>query len=117
MLSRWEEALKLPIRPPDATLAQRQAKVQARWQAIGDSSAKATIAALRTAARTENVNVLRNTPTLGTDTIEMPFEPGSYNAAQVQELAVLLWPAHRGLAMRYSSGFLLDLSRLDSDLL
>lgn len=117
LLGAWETIMRLPVRPAGATVSQRQAKVAARFQTLGDASARATLAALRTAARTEAIVVFRNEPDPLVDTIEVPFEAGSYDAAQILELAEVLWPAHREVRLRFSTGFLLDVSRLDEDTL
>lgn len=114
-LADWERVLELPVRPPAATVEQRRAKVLARFQAASTSQSRELLAALQTAAGAATLNVYENTPVNLVDTIEVPFDPGTYNAAQVEALALVMWPAHRGLEMRYSAGFLLDASRLDQD--
>lgn len=117
LLSEWEHVMGLPVAPPDATVGARQDNVAARFTTIGDGRAKTTLAALRKAARTEAIVVKRNTPQNLVDTIETPYAPGSYSAAQIEALAENIWPAHREILMRYEAGFLLDISRLDEDAL
>jgi uncharacterized protein YmfQ (DUF2313 family) len=114
-LAVWEKALGLPVQPVDATVEQRRSKVTARLQAISNESAITTMATLRAAAGTSQIDVLENTPGPLQDTIVLPFDPASYNAAQVEAIANVLWPAHRRIVMHYSQGFILDASRLDAD--
>lgn len=110
----WETVVGLPPAPDGATDAQRHSKIAARLQTMGDGSANTTVEALRQAGGNQ-INVLINTPVPLVDTLEMPYDPDTYNAAQVEALAERIWPAHRDLVMHYSQGFLLDASRLDSD--
>lgn len=116
-LARWESILELPIKPAGATVAQRVDKVAAALRKLDSSSAADTNDTLRSSVPGSAVIIFENDPAPLEDTIQLPFDPGSYNAAQVQALAQRLWPAHRLLHMRYSAGFILDVSRLDVDTL
>jgi uncharacterized protein YmfQ (DUF2313 family) len=117
MLALWEATLGLPVAPPTATVEQRRDKILARFQAINASSSQATIAALETAAGGTEVVVHENTPTALTDTLEIPYDPGSYNSAMIEAAARIMWPAHRDIETEYSEGFILDVARIDEDLL
>lgn len=117
MLALWEAQLGLPINPPDATVPQRLSKVNAALRKLDAGSAAGYIAALSAAIDTNAWTLLRDTPANLVDTLQIPYAPGSYNAAQVEEIARRMHPAHRELRMRYEEGFLLDLARLDHDLL
>jgi uncharacterized protein YmfQ (DUF2313 family) len=117
MLGSWEAILKLPVEPVGATVVQRRQKVYARFRALATSSALDTYETLQAAAGGTPFTIHRNTPVKGQDTIELPFEPGSYTAAQMEEIASIIWPAHRQLFFQYSTGFVLDVARLDSEVL
>lgn len=115
MLALWEMQLGLPIEPQDATVSQRVGKVTAVLQALGAGSAARFIATLTTAINSSDWVLLRDDPAPFVDTLQVPFEPGSYQAVQVEMIARQLYPAHRQLNMRYLVGFLLDRSLMDVD--
>lgn len=117
LLGAWERLLGLPVEPPAATVTQRQAKVGGRLQSINSSAAGDTVEAIRTAAGASSIVVYENDPAPLVDTIEVPFNPSTYNSTQVEALARRIWPAHRSIQMRYSIGFVLDASLLDQDAL
>jgi uncharacterized protein YmfQ (DUF2313 family) len=116
LLALWEKTLSLPARPAAATEAQRRAKVQAVLRSVGGSSSAETLTALA-AAMAGSFTVSRDTPTPLSDTLTIPYDPGTYNAAIVQIIAARLWPAHRRLLLHFSNGFILDVSLLDQDTL
>lgn len=112
LLGMWEQMLGLPPRPAAATVSQRQAKVAGALQAIGAGSSADVIAALETAAGT-GFTVLRDTPGVRQDTIEVPFESTSYQAGLFIRLARRMWPAHRQLFVSFAGGFLFDTTPFD----
>lgn len=116
LLGMWEFVLGLPIRPPDATVAQRQSKADAALRRLDAGSSEQAMEVLEAAIGGSFV-VLRDTPDPLRDTLEIPYDAGSYNAAQVEAIAQRIWPAHRELLMRYSEGFILDVARLDAETL
>lgn len=117
LLALWEIQVGLPPNPPDATVSQRVAKIAAVLQALDAGSAAGYIATISAAIDSGAWVLLRDTPGSFQDTLQIPFDPGSYNATQVEAIARRMHPAHRQLFMRYTAGFLLDESRLDEDTL
>ena len=117
LLAMWEITLGLPARPPDATESQRRAKIVAALRKLDSGSSADALATLAAAIGAGAFSVERDTPGLLQDTLQIPFEPGSYSAATIEALALKIWPAHRRLFMRYEGGFILDVSRLDADTL
>lgn len=113
VLGMWEQTLGLPPRPADATVLQRQAKVGGALQAIGAGSSADVLAALQAASGGAGFTVLRNTPGMRQDTIEVPFESTSYNAGLFVRLARRMWPAHRQLFVSFAGGFLFDTTPFD----
>lgn len=113
LLGAWERQLDLPVRPPDATENQRRAKVNAALRKLDAGTSADVLAALQAAMGATSFTVLRDTPDPLTDTLQVPYEVGTYNAVLVLEIARKMWPAHRGLLIQYEGGFLLDASPLD----
>ena len=116
LLSAWEYVLGLPVAPPDATVGQRQAVIRASLRRLNATSA-ADVLDLLTAAIGSDFTIQRNTPGQLEDTIIIPYAPGSYLAAQVEAIARAAWSAHRRVFIHYSTGFILEVSRLDEDTL
>lgn len=115
LLGIWETQLELPAQPAGATLNQRQAKVVSALRALGAGAASDVLSALAAAVASEAFTVLRDTPALLEDTLAIPFLAGTYNATVIEQVARRLWPAHRALFIRFSDGFILEVSRLDVD--
>lgn len=113
LLGLWEHQFDLPVQPADATENQRRAKVKAALAKLDSGSSADALAALQAAMGSTTFTVLRDTPDPLSDTLQMPYEAGTYNAIIVLELAQKLWPAHRGLFINYIDGFILDASPLD----
>lgn len=117
MLALWEATLNLPINPPDATITQRRTAVNAALRKLDASSAAAYIVVLSAALRTGAWQLVRDFPDMLHDRLDIPFAPGSYTSVQAEEIARRMHPAHRALDATYVAGFLLDLGRLDDDLM
>jgi uncharacterized protein YmfQ (DUF2313 family) len=113
LLGMWEAHLELPVRPSDATLNQRRAKVTSALQQLDSGSSADAMDALE-AATGVAITVQRDTPDPLIDTVNVPYTSDTYNAAVVTRLARRAWPAHRGLLFAYEGGFLLDSSPLDA---
>lgn len=112
LLGIWEAHFDLPIRPTDATLGQRQAKVVGALRSLGVTAASDSLDLLA-AAIGGSFTIERDTPGLLQDTLEVPFDSASYNAGAVALLARRMWPAHRQLFISYAGGFLFDTTPLD----
>jgi uncharacterized protein YmfQ (DUF2313 family) len=115
LLAVWETILGLPAGPVGVPVDQRRAKVTGALRGRDASTAANVLATLSAAVAGDAVVVLRDTPAVLQDTLVVPYLAGTYNAAVVETIARRVWPAHRGLLVHYSDGFVLDRSRLDVD--
>ena len=110
----WEAQLGLPVAPTDASGTQRTAKIAALLHAIGSAGSAADyIELITTAINSGGWQLLRDSPGDFQDTLVIPFDPGSYNAGQIVQIARRLHPAHRQLFVTYEAGFLWDASQWD----
>lgn len=115
LLPLWESTLGLPARPSGATVVQRRGKVLAALRKLDSGSSADALSTIVAAMGETPFAVYRDTPDVLSDTLEIPFMSGTYNAGLIQSLALRIWPAHRRLYMRYLDGFLADVSRTDED--
>jgi hypothetical protein len=116
LLSIWEIILDLPVAPPDATVAQRQAAVKAGFKRLSANTAADVLSLLQTQGGT-GFAIARDTPALLEDTITIHYAEDTFQAAMILSLAQRAWPAHRLLVVAYDAGFAFDLSELDLDTL
>jgi uncharacterized protein YmfQ (DUF2313 family) len=120
LLRIWERMLGLPIAPAGATTSQRQTTIKVKLQRLSAETAGDVIDLLTEAVGTSFM-ITRNSPGALQDIITVPFPPGSYQASEVERIALTVWPAHRTVFVFFSSGpssgFILDGSLLDQDAL
>lgn len=111
-LSRWERALGLPVAPAGASVEQRNAKLTGSLRGRRVSSGRQWTDAISAAIGTANWRAYEHSPGSNQLTIEIPYEPGSYSAGQVEELARRRTPANQEIFMRYTQGFIVGVSRV-----
>lgn len=116
LLTIWEQTLDLPVAAAGATLEQRQAATSAAIRRLDVTTAE-DVVDLLIAAIGPGFGIQRNTPGQLQDTISIPFAENTYGAARVEEIARAAWPSHRRVFIHYSTGFILEVSRLDADTL
>lgn len=115
LLGIWEALLGLPVRPAGASQDQRLGKVVAALRSLDAFSSADVLSVMSAAVGSEAFSILRDTPDPLKDVLAIPFLAGTYNAALIESIARRAWPAHRQLFIRYSDGFILEVSRLDVD--
>jgi hypothetical protein len=111
-LSRWEDALGLPVAPDGVSVAQRRAKLLGALQGRRVAYGRDWTAAMTAAIGSDDWTVHENTPGANQLTIEIPFAPGSYNAGQVEEIARRKTPANQEIVMSYAGAFIVGASRV-----
>lgn len=116
LLRIHEQMLKVPAQP-DAPLEQRQAAVKAAVQARKSGAKSLWVSRMNTMMRGQQWTFRENYPARGQVTIEVPYDPDTYNAAQVEALARRITPAHIEIIMSYEQGFLVGISRVGRDAL
>lgn len=116
LLARWEEALGLPV-GPSASVAQRRAAVRSRFRGRDVSTGTKWRAAIAAAAAPAVVQIQPNTPQAGHVTINMPFDPSSYQGGTFIETAEAITPAHVPLHIRSAQGFIVGRSKVGIDAL
>lgn len=111
-LSIREEMLGIPVAPVGLSLERRRAIVHAYAKARLSGSGEDWIALLSIALGGAPFEHAENTPGAYDLKITIPFAEGSFTVGQVEALADVVTPAHLNLALAYSSGFIVGISRL-----
>lgn len=112
LLALHEEMLGLPAAPLGVPLDRRQAAVQARLQTRRSGWKRDWVAAMNALIGVGNWSYAENTPGGNQLSITIPYDPGSWSAAQVQALAEARTPMHIQIILGYTSGFLVGISRV-----
>jgi uncharacterized protein YmfQ (DUF2313 family) len=115
MLAVWESILGLPVRPPDASLIQRQTAIRTALLSLNAVTAASVLDLLQ--AQGAGFSITRDTPGVLQDTLTIRAAQGSFTAGIVETVARQVWPAHRLLLVHFAGGFTFDRSRLDIDTL
>lgn len=115
LLSIWEQILRLPVRP-SASVRQRQMAVKAALGRLNATTA-ADVNLMLTLQAGGGFSIARDDPGLLQDTITIHYSETSFAGAMIKRLAQDAWPAHRELLYTFDSGFILDVSTLDTDAL
>lgn len=116
LLALWEFILGLPIRPPSATVEQRQATITAGVKRLTAATA-ADVLGLLASQLGVAFSINRDDPVALEDTITLHMVEGIYTSEILLRTLRKVWPAHRLLNVRYDAGFALDVSHLDEDAL
>lgn len=111
-LSRWEQAMRLPVAPAGVSIAQRRATLMGALRGRRVASGRQWTAAMDAVVGSGNWTPSEHTPGPNQLTIEIPYEPGSYSAAQVEQLARRRTPANQQIIMRYEAGFIVGIARV-----
>lgn len=114
-LAVWETIMGLPVNPRGATVEQRQMAMRQAWQRMYAVTAADVLSLL--ALQGAQFTIERDTPGVLQDTLKIGYTEGSYVAAMIERAARDAWPAHRELLVAFEAGFVLDLSRMDIDVM
>lgn len=110
-LRRWEDAVGIPRAPSNVSIGQRRATLMGFLRARRVASGRDWTAAITAALGSSSWRAYENTPAANQLTIEIPYAPGSYTAAQVEALVRRRTPANQQIVMRYEEGFIVGASR------
>jgi len=110
-LRRWEDAVGIPRAPDDVSIGQRRATLMGFLRARRVASGIDWTAAITAALGSSSWQAFENTPGPNQLTVQIPYAPGSYTAAQVEALVRRRTPANQQIVMRYEDGFIVGVSR------
>ncbi len=114
LLGLWEAFLGLPVKPPGIDISQRRDKVlghlRKRKTAAGSDWSAALAQSMGNTPYTYEEG-----PNPSTVLIRYPYDPTSYNTAQVAALARQITPAHLSIEATYNEGFIIGVSLIGSE--